>query len=421
MLPGKTPANINSIEDGRLASLDAFRGFVILTMVFVNYIAGMKAIPFILRHASAEMDAYTITDAVFPGFLFIVGMAIPLAIGKRLQEGFSAGRILSRIVIRTAGLIFLGIIMVNENRYSAADTGLSKELWYLLAYLAVIALWTAYPKTERQKYFNLNLAIRLAAVVVLTVLVVIYRGRTDAGALIWLQTSWWGILGQIGWAYLVCSVLYLIFGRSRIALMGWLGLLVALNIFNHLGALNLPGTEKAAGTGMQAAVTCHSTIVMAGVVVGTLFSAAYSKTSHRQRSMFMFLFGSGLYAAGLLLRPIQGISKIRATESFALVTAGACCLTFLIFYVFMDVLKLRRWGKFLQPVGRNPLLAYLLPGIMGSLFWIVSAVSKVDVNRLIWPLYGYGGLAGMANALVVTGFVLLLTALATRLKVILKI
>lgn len=47
----------------RLAGLDAFRGFDILTMVFVNYIAGMKAIPFILRHASAEMDTFTLTES----------------------------------------------------------------------------------------------------------------------------------------------------------------------------------------------------------------------------------------------------------------------------------------------------------------------------------------------------------------------
>lgn len=45
-------------------SLDAFRGFDILSMVFVNYIAGMKAIPFILRHASAEMDTFMLTDSV---------------------------------------------------------------------------------------------------------------------------------------------------------------------------------------------------------------------------------------------------------------------------------------------------------------------------------------------------------------------
>ena len=72
----------------RLTSLDAFRGFDILTMVFVNAIAAMPGIPFILRHAPATMDAYTLTDLVFPGFLFIVGVSIPLALEKRQSSGY---------------------------------------------------------------------------------------------------------------------------------------------------------------------------------------------------------------------------------------------------------------------------------------------------------------------------------------------
>jgi predicted acyltransferase len=73
---GKQPS------EGRLACLDAFRGFDILVMIFVNTIAGMAGIPFILRHAKAEMDAFTLTDLVFPGFLFIVGVAVPLSLIK---------------------------------------------------------------------------------------------------------------------------------------------------------------------------------------------------------------------------------------------------------------------------------------------------------------------------------------------------
>lgn len=80
----------------RLASLDAFRGFDILVMTFVNYIAGMAAVPFILRHAPADMDAFTLTDVVFPGFLFILGVAIPLSLQKRIVQGDSLGRILNR-------------------------------------------------------------------------------------------------------------------------------------------------------------------------------------------------------------------------------------------------------------------------------------------------------------------------------------
>jgi heparan-alpha-glucosaminide N-acetyltransferase len=404
---------------GRLASLDVFRGFDILVMVFVNYIAGMKAIPFILRHAAAEMDTYTLTDLVFPGFLFIVGVAIPLSLSKRTSAGSSLWRVLARVAVRTAGLVFLGLIQVNRDQFSAVETGLGESLWYLLAYLAVFALWTIYPKTENRRRRNLYLGLRLGAVLVLLVLVIIFRGRTEAGAIVWIQPQWWGILGQIGWAYLLCSLLYLAFGRSRAGLMGFLGLLITLNIGNHLGALKLLGA--AGPVGMVSDVSCHGAIALAGVIVGTLFAPYQKKTDPKTKSLFMISFGAGLYLAAILLRPIQGISKIRATQSYALASAGLCALAFLGFYLLLDVLKIRRWSEFLRPVGANPLLAYILPDVLISVLWLLSKLVGQDLGRWLWPFAERGGGAGMLNALVVTGLILLLTGLATRWKVILRL
>lgn len=417
--PSASRAPLRRELSDRLASLDAFRGFDILVMVFVNSIAAMQAIPFVLKHARAEMDTYTLTDLVFPGFLFIVGVAIPLSLGKRTQAGNAIGGVLARITIRTAGLVFLGLIEVNRESYSAADAGLGKALWYLLAYAAIVGLWNIYPKTDDRKRHRLYLGLRLLSAAVLIILVVLFRGRTDTGGLVWIQTSWWGILGQIGWAYLVCSLVYLVFGRSRAALLGILGLLIAFNAGTHLGALNFLG---AAGShDLRAMVSCHSAIVLAGLLVGTLFAPQARPSSARQKTFFMLLFGAGLYAAGLLLRPIQGISKIRATESYALTTAGVCAIGFLVFYLVMDVLRIRRWAGFLRPVGANPLLAYFLPDIVASILWLLSSLAGRDLGRWLWPFAERGGLPGMMNALVFTGLILLITASATRRRIILRL
>jgi predicted acyltransferase len=72
--------------------------------------------------------------------------------------------------------------------------------------------------------------------------------------------------------------------------------------------------------------------------------------------------------------------------------AGICCLLFLFFYVLMDVLKIRRWSSFLQPIGQNPLLTYILPSLVG---YVISFAS--------------------------TGLILLITWAMTRAKIILKI
>jgi predicted acyltransferase len=389
-------------------------------MIFVNYIAGMKGIPFILRHAKAEMDTYTITDLVFPGFLFIVGVAIPLSLSKRILAGDSTWRILKRIAVRTASLLFLGIIMVNEERFSAADTGLSKELWYFLAYASVVVLWNIYSKTTHRRRHHFYLALRIAAVALLVFLVVIFRGRTEAGTLTWLQPFWWGILGQIGWAYLVCSIVYLLFRGNRTALMGTLSLMIAYYIGSSHGALDFLGPiSNFIYSGFK--IVIHCAIVMAGVLVGTLFTAGRDKISHKARSLFLLLFGLGLYVSGILLRPLHGISKIRATDSFALVTSGVCCLAFMAFYLLMDVLKVRRWASFLQPIGKNPLLAYILPSIVDYLLSFASWLFHINVWRVFWLYLEHGGLAGMLNAAVVTAVILLITWAMTRARIILKL
>ncbi len=409
----------SSAKPERLASLDAFRGFDILVMTFVNYIAGMAAVPFVLRHAPAEMDAFTLTDIVFPGFLFIVGVAIPLSLRKRQVLGESPARIAVRIFLRTAGLLFLGLIMANEELYSPKAAGLSRELWYFLAFLAVIVLWTVYPKTEGRRR-SIYLGLRAAAAVLLVVLLVIFRTRTQEGGVTWLQIPWWGILGIIGWCYLTVSLVYLA-GRGRPAvLMAALGFMVVLYIGSRHGALDfLAPVNRVLDIGRD--LGSHSAIVVAGALVGTLFGVGAPSKKARERVLALALLGAGLGLAGYLLRPLHGFSKIRGTESYALVTSGICCLVFLAFFVLMDIFRVRRWATFLQPVGRNPLMAYLLPSLTGYALSFASGLLRVDVRKFFWPFWERGGVAGMLNAAVLTGVILILTWALTRAKIVLKI
>jgi heparan-alpha-glucosaminide N-acetyltransferase len=404
----------------RLASLDAFRGLDILVMTFVNYIAGMAAVPFILRHAPADMDAFTLTDVVFPGFLFIVGVAIPLSLHTRIARGDSPGQILERILVRTAALLFLGLIMANEGLYSPKETGFSKGLWYFLAYLAVIALWTSYPKAEKRRRKSVYLGLRIAAGVLLAFLVVVFRARGDDGSVTWLQIPWWGILGIIGWCYLTGCVVYLISKGRPAALMGAMGLMIALYIGSRHGVLDfLASVNRVLDIGRD--LGSHSAIVVAGILVGTLFTSGTGIKKPRERIVSMGVFGTGLCLAGYLLRPLHGFSKIHGTESYALVTSGICCLLFLLTYVLMDVFKIRRWAQFLQPVGRNPLMAYILPSIVDSILSFASTIFKLNIKQLFWPFWEKGGLSGMLNALALTGLILLITWALTRAKVILKL
>jgi predicted acyltransferase len=396
----------------RLSSLDVFRGLVILAMTLVNYLAGVKQIPAWARHMPQEQEGYTFVDVVFPGFLFIVGVAIPLALHKRMARGESVFGLLRRVVGRSASLLFVGVIMVNSSFYSSEATGLSKSLWCLLAMLAVVALWNVCPADAPPAKRRVWLGLRILAGVGLAALLVVFRGKNAAGDVVWLQHAWWGILGLIGWAYLVCCVAYLVCRGSSMALMGVLGLLLALYIGDKHGALDWLGRiHNFVGVGAVLGSTAAS--VMIGVLVGNCFVGEGASLRPWARARFFLVFGVGLYLAGMLVRPLHGINKVAATDAYALVTGGICCLSFLVVYCVMDVMQLRRWAEPLVPVGQNALLAYILPGIVANFFAVLG------LPGLLWQ-YG-SGWAGALNAGVLMALIMALTWGATRMGIQLKL
>ena len=88
-------------DSNRVISIDVFRGLTILIMVFVNDVASVKGLPWWTYHIPGGEQGLTYVDIVYPAFLFIVGMSIPIAIEKRLAIGHSKLRLISHILIRT--------------------------------------------------------------------------------------------------------------------------------------------------------------------------------------------------------------------------------------------------------------------------------------------------------------------------------
>src|SRR4028118_1058146 len=97
------------VASNRLLSLDVFRGMTIAGMVLVNNPGTWSNIYGPLKHA--EWHGVTPTDFVFPFFLFIVGIAITLALGKRVETGGITGDIYWKIVRRAALIFLLGLFL----------------------------------------------------------------------------------------------------------------------------------------------------------------------------------------------------------------------------------------------------------------------------------------------------------------------
>jgi predicted acyltransferase len=105
-----------SIMQGRLTSLDVFRGITIALMILVNNPGGVAYYNF-LQHAS--WNGWTLADLVFPFFIFIVGASIPFAFVRKLDQGMSRKKLLTHVVRRTTILFVLGLFI---NGFPAFDT-----------------------------------------------------------------------------------------------------------------------------------------------------------------------------------------------------------------------------------------------------------------------------------------------------------
>ncbi len=100
----------------RVVSIDILRGLTMMLMIFVNDLASVHGLPWWNYHLPASANGMTYVDMVFPTFLFIVGLSLPLAIEKRLKAGASLGQLWTHILGRTAGLLVLGIALANAEK-----------------------------------------------------------------------------------------------------------------------------------------------------------------------------------------------------------------------------------------------------------------------------------------------------------------
>ncbi len=105
-----------ALLSGRLTSLDVFRGLTIAAMVLVNNAGDWNNVYWPLEHAS--WHGWTPTDLVFPFFVFIVGIAIPLAFQRRVDQGGSQHDLYMKIIRRSLLIFFISLIVLHGFPYT---------------------------------------------------------------------------------------------------------------------------------------------------------------------------------------------------------------------------------------------------------------------------------------------------------------
>jgi predicted acyltransferase len=394
----------------RLASIDIFRGLTMAVMIFVNELAGVKGLPWWTYHMKAEVDAMTYVDMVFPFFLFIVGLSIPLAIASRLKRNPSLPALWVHVGLRTAALMTIGLVLANADEGDASRMIVRPALWAILALIGAGLFLNEYGKSER--YAVLYRGLRVVGLALVVAMFALYRHAPDHkhahGS--WIDFSYPEILGLIGYTYFAVALLYV---PTRRRLWAPLACFIGLIAFNVLTAARwitfpqrIPYWFWPFTNGAMAAIT------FGGIVTSVIFLGAHRWQSLRQKTTLGLSFGALSLAAGWALTPL-GISKIRATPTWSLYCIGAAVLLFTALYWICDIRNHTRWAFFVRPAGSNTLTTYLLP----DLWYFILAAAGIHFFE---THFNYGWPGAVESALF-TVFILAVSGLLTRLGVRLRL
>lgn len=369
-------------------------------MVFVNDAAGLYDIPAWLGHADVQEDRLGFADTVFPTFLFISGLSIPMAIRNRQTKGDSLLQISLHIVQRSIALQIMGVFHVNMDAYSSAAL-LPRPVWEILVTVSFFLIWLQYPRSAPQ---YMRVAGIVTGIVLLGLMALMFKGGSPESPH-HMQTSWWGILGIIGRAYLVCAFLYLMVSGRLLSLLIVLTAIAGINICAHTG--HLPFEVPLIGEGSSAL------LVMFGIVTSTLYNHSNYSGKGRSLEYMLLVAGITLIISGLFIRPFSGgISKIYGTPAWVFICSGISILVFALLIWVIDKKNKQYWFRFIMPAGSSTLTCYLLPYLLYALLSLISFQYPDFLNK---------GAGGLLRSLLVSLGIVWITGLLERRKVKLKI
>ncbi|WP_207532301.1 DUF5009 domain-containing protein [Desertivirga arenae] len=379
----------------RIPSIDVLRAVVMLLMILVNDLSSVSNLPKWIGHAEVTESRLGFADTIFPAFLFIAGLSIPLAINGKIKQGKTSLSIALYILGRSLALIIMGFFHVNAETYNDAS-GLPKATWIFLVTSAFFLIWLQYPKGfTKGKIFIL----RLVGVLLLLGMAYVYKGE-NKGQLGGMQPSWWGILGIIGWAYLVTSFLFLVSRKYVIAQAFLLLAFCTINLLTHLNLVpfSIPIVNDASSIALMLFGTCTVTLYA---------------TQRSNIVIYLPLAALLLIALGMLLSPITGgISKINSTPAWVFICAGISGLTFYSFIILIDRKNKANWFNLIKPAGTSTLTCYLIPYFLYSGF---------ELLHFWYPGFLNSGLLGILRSLGVSFLIILFVGYIEKKELILKV
>ena len=302
----RSPRELPPLPSGRVTGTDAFRGFLVLWMLLANSIVWSPRVPRVLEHAPWGAGV-TVTDMVFPWFLFTMGVAIPLSFQAARRRGTSGWSLAARVVRRGSLLFLLGLLVYT------------------------VVSWRPYFGLGILQMLGLTYVVGAAAMVLSTPLRLVVAAALAAGH--------WSLL-----------VLLPVPGVGPGVLEEERNALRYLNAayFQRYGLAGLP------------AVVPQSAIVLAGTVAGEIL--ARPTWAPGKRAAWLVGGGAVVGLAGWVVGMDVPPNRVLWTPSLLLLTVGTGASILGVLYGLLDArpVRLARWVAFpLVVFGSNAILLYL--------------------------------------------------------------
>ena len=430
-----------NLNQGRLISLDVFRGITIAGMTLVNNPGTWSTIYSPLKHA--EWHGITPTDYIFPFFLFIVGAAIPIAFAKRLKEGPSRD-IYYKILSRGAKIFALGLVIYAIPFFRWGETDLS-QFWKILIAIGFSATLYLYLVDKLS-------AAAIALGITAALIIVFYLAGTH---FVWMDLATVripGVLQRIAVCYVIASIIFLNTSWKQQVIIGvailiayWLLMTLipvpgcavttiddkACNLAAYLDRTILTSDHLWSAAKVFDPEGILSTLpsivtTMCGALTGKWLIEDLDRV---EKANGIFFAGTILTAAGWSWSLLFPLNKALWTSSFVLYTAGLALLTLGVCYWLIDVKRMSWWTKPFVIFGVNALALYVFSGILSNLLGAIAIVSA-DGTSISLQEWIYNTLflswadpinASLLYGLAYVGFWLLMMWVLYRKRIFIKV
>lgn len=312
----------------RFTALDVFRGATIALMIMVNSPGkwGVQYGP--LRHAS--WHGFTLTDLVFPAFLFAVGNAMAFVLPRLADK--SMGEFWSKVIKRTVLIFLIGYLLNYFPFYSFKE-----EAWRSIADIRFLGVLQRIALC----YFFAMVLIRFCS----TQVVLWVSGGLLIGY--WLVLYWFG-------------------GPDPYSLEGYAGNALdkaLIGVSRLYGGEGVPFDPEGLLSTLPAVVN-----VVFGYYTGVFLRA---KGPTYEAVAKLLLAGAAVVLVALWWDWFFPINKKIWTSSFVLLTSGLSMVAIAALVYVIEVAKHQKWTYFFEVFGRNPLFIYALSWVLGTLFYLV--------------------------------------------------